>query len=159
MKPGRMLGSGMAVWLVAAAATQAAPGQPAHPSGSDGPAATADAFHRALAGGDREAVLALLAEDAVIFESGGAEMSPTEYAHHHLEADMEFAKATQRGVVDRLAREVGHIAWILTRSETRGSFRGRDIALRGTETVVLEHGEGGWRIAHIHWSSRPLGEE
>jgi len=127
-----------------------------HHASSGGPAETVEAFHQALAATDREAVLELLAEDAVIFESGGAEMSPDEYAHHHLEADMAFSGATEREIVDRRVNETGDAAWVLTRTEVRGSFRGRDIASRGTETMVLARGEDGWRIAHIHWSSGPI---
>lgn len=46
-------------------------------------------------------------------------------------------------------------AWVLTRSETSGTFRGKEIDLLGAESVLLRRGEHGWRIVHIHWSSRP----
>lgn len=145
-------------WAVVGPLALGAQHEQPHPAAVEGPAATVEAFHRALAGDDRDAVLAFLAEDAIIFESGGAEMSPAEYAHHHLAADMQFSAATTAEIVDRQVRESGHVAWVLTRSETRGTFRDREIASRGTETMVLVQGADGWRIAHVHWSSSPIGE-
>jgi hypothetical protein len=39
-------------------------------------------------------------------------------------------------------------------SRTTGQTRGRDIDSRGAETIVLVRESSGWRIRHIHWSSR-----
>lgn len=146
------------VALAVLAAANAAEEPHAHTTTSGTPETVVDAFHEALSGGHRDDAIALLAADAVIFESGGAEMSPAEYAHHHLEADMEFSAATERQIIDRQTHTREHAAWVLTRGETRGTFRGRDLATRDTETIVLVHGDDGWRIAHVHWSSTPLAE-
>lgn len=54
-------------------------------------AAVVDAFHAALRRGDTRAAAALLSDDALIFETGGAERSKAEYAAHHLPADAEFS--------------------------------------------------------------------
>ena len=113
-----------------------------------------ESFHASMAREDREAVLASLAADVVIFEGGGAELSRSEYALHHLAGDLEFVGSTNRTVVDQRAAVDGDVAWVLTRSETKGSFRDRDIDSRGTETMVLKRGSEGWQIVHIHWSSR-----
>jgi ketosteroid isomerase-like protein len=121
----------------------------------DSPSRTVDSFHQALAGGDREAVLRLLDPEVTVFESGGAELSRDEYASHHLGADMEFSAATTRKVVGQAEGETHDAAWVLTRSETSGTFRGKEIDLLGAESVLLRRGEHGWRIVHIHWSSRP----
>ena len=51
---------------------------------AEGPEDAVEAFHAALAGQDREAVLALLVPEVVILESGGYEASREEYASHHL---------------------------------------------------------------------------
>lgn len=123
-----------------------------------GPVAAVEAFHQALARGDGAAALALVDDEVVIFESGGAERSADEYAHHHLGADMELAAATRRRVTDRQVHEKGDVAWVTTCSETRGTFRERPIASRGTETMILERQAGGWRIVHIHWSSAKIAE-
>lgn len=117
-------------------------------------AQTVRAFHEALATGEKEKALDLLDPDVTIFESGGAELSRAEYADHHLAGDMKFSAATQRTIVDQMEGQAGDASWILTRSETRGTFREKDIDLLDVETVLLERGEHGWRIVHIHWSSR-----
>lgn len=40
------------------------------------------------------------------------------------------------------------------RTKTAGTFRDKIINARGVETMLLRRTEHGWRIAHIHWSSR-----
>jgi ketosteroid isomerase-like protein len=122
--------------------------------GHDTPVQTVAAFHEALASGDREVVLGLLDPEVMIFESGGAELSRDEYASHHLGADMEFSAATSRTIVEQTRGADGDAGWVLTRSETSGTFRDGEIDLLGAETVLLRRGENGWRIVHIHWSSR-----
>ena len=130
---------------------------PAGASAQDeGPAEVVGGFHRALAAGDRDAALTLLAPDVMIFESGGAERSRDEYASHHLGADAEFAGATRREILDQQQGGDGEVAWVLTRSKTTGKFRDREIDSYGVETMILKKAPDGWRIAHIHWSSRPV---
>ncbi len=114
-----------------------------------------EAFHSALASGDREMAIDLLDPAVTIFESGGAELSRDEYAHHHLGPDMEFAAATVRDITDQQEAVSGDVAWVLTRSTTQGTFRDREIDLLGVETVLLHRTDSGWSIAHFHWSSRP----
>lgn len=120
---------------------------------------TVSLFHAALKSGDGRGALVRLAEDAVIFEAGGAEMSRQEYADHHLHGDTRFAAATERTIIDQRHGRNGDTAWVLTRSETHGTFGDREIHSRGTETMILRHTGQEWRIVHIHWSSRPVGPE
>jgi ketosteroid isomerase-like protein len=110
-------------------------------------------FHEALSSGNREGAMAVLDPDVVIFEQGGAEMSRDEYAAEHLGADIEFSRATTSRVVDQRTQAKGKSAWVLTISEASGSFRGKDVASRNVETMILERTRGAWRIVHIHWSS------
>lgn len=121
---------------------------------AEDPVATVDAFHAALTTGDREAALDLLADDLVVFESGWAERSRAEYAAEHLDADMEFSAATTREVLERSSGEAGEAAWVLTETRTAGTFRGRQVSSLGLETMILRREAEGWRIVHIHWSSR-----
>ena len=117
-------------------------------------AATVDAFHAALRAGDGAAALALLAEDALIFEAGGAERSRAEYASHHLEADSAFAAATTATTSRRSGDASGDVAWITSEGRTAGEFGGRAVDQTTTETMLLRRHGDGWRIHHIHWSSR-----
>lgn len=116
--------------------------------------AVVDAFHAALGSGDADAVLALLAEDVMVLEEGGAERSREEYAGHHLPADMTFAAATEAEVIRRAAWIEGDVAWVLTEGRTSGQFNGRAVNRLTAETMILHHDADGWRIRHIHWSSR-----
>jgi uncharacterized protein (TIGR02246 family) len=116
--------------------------------------AVVDAFHAALGSGDADAVLALLTEDVVVLETGGAERSREEYAGHHLPADMAFAAATTDEVTRRAAWVEGDVAWVLTEGRTTGTFNDRPINSLGAETMILHRTADGWRIRHIHWSSR-----
>ena len=118
-----------------------------------GAAATVDAFHAALQRGDARAAAALLAEDALIFESGGAERSKAEYAAHHLPADAEFSRAVSSVVARRAGGADGGSAWIATEARTTGTYKGKALDLATTETMVLRRVGGAWKIIHIHWSS------
>lgn len=75
---------------------------------------------------------------------------------NHLGADMAFAAATEHTIVDRQSRDSGDTAWVLTRSETRGTFRDKPIHSRNVETMLLRRTGHEWKIVHIHWSSRQL---
>lgn len=118
---------------------------------------TVVAFHAALASGDMTAALGLLAEDVMIFESGGVESNRAEYASHHLQADAAFSAAVLRMLVSRTQGETADTAWVLSIETVTGTFRERAINSRSVETMLLRRVQGQWRIAHIHWSSTDLG--
>jgi ketosteroid isomerase-like protein len=112
-------------------------------------------FHEALASADSAAALALLADDAVVLESGGME-TRQEYRSHHLPSDIEFARAVRRDSGPVHVVLCGDVAWASSTSTSRGEFRGRPVNSQGAELMVLVRTSAGWRIAAIHWSSRPL---
>lgn len=115
-----------------------------------------DAFHAALRRGDPAAAASLLARDALIFESGEAERSKTEYASHHLAADVEFSKSVPNVITGRTGHAVGALAWIATESRTTGTYRGKPLDLMSTETMILQRLNGAWGIVHVHWSSKAV---
>jgi hypothetical protein len=43
--------------------------------------------------------------------------------------------------------------WV-SEGESKGEFRGRQVESHGTETIVLIPTDAGWKILHVHWSSR-----
>jgi ketosteroid isomerase-like protein len=139
--------------------TAAAPvvGPDAHPS-QESPDSVAvitvvEAFHKALADGDGSGAMALLAQEAVVAESGGLE-TRAEYESHHLPGDMAFASSvTRRSTLVQLKLS-GSTAWMTSTTETRGDYRGNPIDSQGVELMVLSKERSGWRIAAIHWSSR-----
>lgn len=123
------------------------------PEDSAAVAGTVRSFHEALARGDSVTALALLAGDAVILESGGRE-SRDEYRAHHLPGDMQFAAAlpARRGPIRVVV--VDDVAWATSSSETRGTWREREINSAGVELMVLTRIGTGWVIRAVHWSSR-----
>lgn len=123
------------------------------PEAARAAAAVVDAFHRSLREGELDAAAALLANDALIYESGGVERSKAEYAAHHLPADAAFSRATVRTVTAQSGNADAAMAWIATQSRTTGSYKGRTIDSGSTETMILRRQAGTWKIVHIHWSS------
>jgi ketosteroid isomerase-like protein len=126
------------------------------PASARGAAATVDAFHAALHRGDTRAAAALLADDALIFESGDAERSKAEYAAHHLPADAEFSKGVSSAVTRRAGSANGGFAWVATEGRTTGTYRGKALDEVTTETMLLRRMGKSWKIAHIHWSSHAV---
>lgn len=146
-----------AIAMLLALAPQASAGSPAPPPSAAllerAAAATVDAFHAALRRGDAQAALALVADDALIFEDGRVERSKAEYALHHAGADAAFSKATSSKRLNRTVQATADLAWIATESRTQGRFRGQEVDRMMVETMVLRRDRAGWRIVHIHWSS------
>lgn len=123
------------------------------PAAARGAEATVDAFHEALRKGDRAKALALLADDVLIYEAGGAERSKAEYARGHLAADSEFSRAVASTRTSRAGGAAGGLAWIASEGRVKGSFRGKPVDRTTSETILLRRVGRNWKIAHIHWSS------
>lgn len=121
----------------------------------EGPAAAVDAFDQALRARDTGRALELLAPDVLVYEAGGQEVSRDEYAASHLKADMEFLAAATVQQLDRRQVVSGNVAIVTTRRRVKGQYQDKPFDQLGTETMVLRHAGGAWRITHIHWSSRP----
>jgi len=118
-----------------------------------GPVLTVDAFHAAMGKGDAAGVADLLLDDAVIFEQGGAESSKAEYVEAHLPGDIAYSQGMTDTITSRRSGVEGKIAWVLTQGRTTGVYEKKTVDRLTTETMVLKKVKGGWRIAHIHWSS------
>lgn len=132
----------------------------ASPDSSIAPAAQpavgiVEQFSAALQAGDLDRAGGLLADDVLILESGGAERSREEYLGGHAGHDAAFLKDAHVQVKRRTARVEGDLVWVGSESEIHASRGGKPLTLFSTETMVLKHSPQGWRIVHIHWSSRP----
>lgn len=120
-----------------------------------GPAEVVDAFFMALKAGDLVTARSLLDPNVRIFESGGAERSAEEYAGHHLPADSAFLKTASQEITQRTGDAVGDLAWVASEQRIQAESKGKAVDILSTETMVLRKTADGWRIVHIHWSSRP----
>jgi len=113
-----------------------------------------DEFQHQLHHGHAETAAAMLAPDLLVFEGGESEDSRAEYAGHHLGADSKFLQNATVRRISRRGSALGDLAWIATESEITAPGE-KPVDLISTETMVLAKTPGGWRVAHIHWSSRP----
>ena len=124
-------------------------------SGAQAAVSVVERFGQSLAAGDMKTVEALLSADVLILETGGAESSRGEYLSHHAISDAKFLKGTHSQLKRRTARIEGDLVWVGSESELHASKDGKPVTLLSTETMVLKNTPAGWRIVHIHWSSRP----
>lgn len=110
-------------------------------------------FHASLAAGDSAAVLGHLHPEVRVYEGGHAE-TLEEYRSGHLGMDVAFlADVTRETTAERVVPSP-HMALYEATTRMEGSFRDREVSSVGTETLVLVPTEEGWKIRHIHWSSR-----
>ncbi len=110
-------------------------------------------FRAALSSGDSTTVVQLLHPEARIYEGGHAE-TREQYRSGHLRADMAFLRAVESETLwDQVIPTEG-LAIYMSERHTTGEYRGREIDSRSAETIALVRTPQGWRIRHIHWSSR-----
>lgn len=128
-------------------------GANALPAGAADAVAVVDRFQQLLAKGNTTAAAELLDPAVLIFESGGAERSRAEYASHHLKEDAAFMKTATLSPLSRTGDVSGDIAFVATESALKSSGA-KPVDLVTTETMVLKRTSQGWRVAHVHWSSR-----
>ncbi|MGK2960563.1 MAG: YybH family protein [Gemmatimonadaceae bacterium] len=148
-----LAGAIIAVTAALAYSNSARAGIPGADPDSAAVVAVVNQYHAALSSGDSTGALELLADDAIILESGGTE-TRAEYRSHHLASDIAFARAV-KSVRSPLAVSVdGNVAWISGTSTTTGEFNGRPINSAGAESMVLTKSGDSWKIRSIHWSSR-----
>jgi ketosteroid isomerase-like protein len=123
------------------------------PSGSSDASAESviAAFHAALKSQDAEAAYRLLLPELSVFEDGGAERSRREYFASHVKADMDYRRSADFTLLDRRIHQGADIAIVITEYRVKDP----EAVLSNTETIVLRQTPSGWRIAHVHWSTRP----
>ena len=122
------------------------------PAGS--PVRAVQALHEAMSAGDAKRVQNALDPKVLIMEGGNVERSRAEYAGHHLPADLTFMKAINYKLERQTGDTVGDLAWVASEARLNGTREGKPIDLVSTETLVLKKAAAGWKVVHIHWSSR-----
>lgn len=132
----------------------AKPAQTDVPDSAEAAAGTVDRFFAALSAGNLEQAGKELDAGVIILESGGAEHSAAEYLAGHAKDDAEFLEAAHYQLLRRTARASGDIAWVASEGEMHTQKDGKPLVIFSTETMVLKSTQAGWKIVHIHWSSR-----
>ncbi|MCQ4163652.1 nuclear transport factor 2 family protein [Tahibacter harae] len=116
--------------------------------------AALERFSAALGQGELDRAAAELDPAVLILESGGAEHSREDYLGGHAKHDAEFLKTAHVALKRRTAQASGDLVWVGSESEIRASKDGKPLAISSSETAVLRKTAQGWKIVHIHWSSR-----
>ena len=114
-----------------------------------------DAFSAAVKAVKLDVAQKLLDPQVLILESGGSERSRDEYMGDHAIADAAFLQNAEQQLRYRQAQAEGNFAWVATESTLNKMENGKKSVLLSTETMLLKKTAQGWRIVHIHWSSRP----
>jgi ketosteroid isomerase-like protein len=123
------------------------------PAANDAVAAV-ERFSAALSSAALDTAAAELDASVLILESGGVERSRDEYLGGHAKHDAEFLKAAHITLKHRTAQASGDLAFVASESEIH-AMKGKDmLMIASTETMVLRKSAAGWKIVHIHWSSR-----
>ncbi len=115
----------------------------------------ADAFHEAMRSRNREQILAMLAPDLVVFETGYLEATREEYVKNNLSDDADFAGVTDYRVLSRGVIGSGKNVAVLTKASIQGIFGDQRVDLEQSETMILRRTKTGWEIVHLHWSAHP----
>jgi len=124
------------------------------PEAAQAAVATVDRFFAALSAGDLDRAGAELDPDVIILEGGGAEHSAAEYLGGHAKHDAEFLKTALQKPGRRTARVSGDLAWVASESDLDVQQDDKLATIASAETMVLRSTDTGWKIVHIHWSSR-----
>jgi ketosteroid isomerase-like protein len=153
-----VLASGLLPVALVSAHASELPATPAIDQTIDPAAADAvkavDAFSAAIKAGALDRAAALLDPNVLILESGGAERSRDEYMAGHATEDAAFMRDATVQIRHRRAQAAGDFAWVATESTLRAIDAGKSLTLSSTETMLLKKTAQGWKIVHIHWSSR-----
>lgn len=129
------------------------------PEVTGSPAEVVAAYLEATAAGDLGRAAALVLDESVVFESGGNEGTWSHYREHHLGPEVaQFAAFEIRpGKMATTTSRDGSLALVTLPLEYDITLEGdgRRIESAGTATFSLSLTDGRYRIAHVHWSSRP----
>lgn len=123
------------------------------PAATDAVAAV-ERFTTALVAGRLTQAGAELDPSVLILESGGAERSRDEYLAGHAKSDAAFLKGAHITLKRRTAQASGDLAWVGSESEIHAMKADKMLMIASSETMVLRKSADGWKIVHIHWSSR-----
>ncbi len=119
--------------------------------------AAVERFSTALGQGDLDKAAAELDTNVLVLESGGVERNRAEYMGSHAKSDATFLKDARVTLKRRQAHASADMAWVGSESEIHAQKGAEMLMISSTETMVLRKTDGGWKITHIHWSSRRAG--
>ena len=133
----------------------------AHPPSKPNPEAEVQAlvkaYHEALVRKDMEALKKLFHPDLVVFEAGGVDKGRGAYLEHHLGPELKELKSWTYGPMETSVLMGDPTSVALCRFTYEAILEGGKLSKgKATESLVLIRTAEGWRIRHLHWSSRAI---
>jgi len=115
---------------------------------------TVDGFMAALAGGQFETARQLMTQDAVVMANGVVLGPRDAYIAGPAKKVAAALQSSQRQLLDRKVDAGGNVALVLSEKLVKPAKQGVPAEVL-IETMVLARTPQGWKVAHIHWSTRP----
>ena len=118
------------------------------------PVAVLNAYMGALANGQFDAARNFMAPNAVVLRDGRVLGSRDTYFAGDARTDAALLHGAQRDLLRRDAKAGDGLALVLSEKRLRTSAGGKSTDQLVTETALLVKTPEGWKIAHLHASSR-----
>ena len=108
---------------------------------------------------DLDTAESLFADHSSVFETGGDEGNWAHYRVHHIGAELEAVKTfnIELGKAEEELspdHQMAFVAWPIEYRIALGDSR--EIHNKAAVSFVLTNSKEGWRIRHLHWSSRAI---
>ena len=123
---------------------------------ADAAAKVVDGLMAAMADGQFETARQLMVPGAIVMANGvvlGPRDAFIDGAAHKV---TDVLRQTQRQLLNRKIEAGPAAAWVLSEKLVKPTRQGQPAEVL-TETMLLARTAQGWKVAHIHWSTRPAG--
>lgn len=114
---------------------------------------TLQEFETAIVESDSVKAAYLLHDDVLILE--GRVETKEQYLSGHFFSDGRFLSSMNRDLISQDVTVHGETAWITSITRFQGTFRDQAYDLNSMQLMVFQHTDDGWKVAAVHWSSRP----
>lgn len=116
-----------------------------------------DTFMLELGKGQLERARQLMAPEAIVLADGRVLGNRDTYIDGAAKADVAALGSVQRELMRRDAHAGPNFSWVMSELRLRGPSAARGQGDVVVETMLLARRGNGWKIVHIHWSSRRAG--
>jgi ketosteroid isomerase-like protein len=113
-------------------------------------------FMAALIKGDMVKAGQFLDPGVIVVANGVVYGNREQYLSVAARNDGAFLRAAQRQLLRRWASGGGSFASVISEKVLRAAGDQRTAARLNSETMLLARTDAGWKIVHIHWSSREM---
>jgi hypothetical protein len=108
----------------------------------------------ALATGQLEAARQLMSPEATVVANGQVLGNRDGYIDGAAKGDVAALRTVERVLVHRNAQIGDDTGWVLSEKRVRAAGKPDGPSEAVIETMLLARTSAGWKITHIHWSTR-----